>query len=136
MVPAGDRDNLSAFIRELAARFKPQGKIVSIDVFPKHNEENDVATAYDYKQFGQYADRIILMTYDYHAGWNGPGGIADIRSVEADLKYALTMMPKNKVYPGIAGYGYDCSSKGTLILMSSGTMRQNQDTLVTMMKLV
>jgi spore germination protein len=113
MVPAGDRDNLTTFIRELAARLKPQGKIVSIDVFPKHNEENDVATAYDYKQLGQYADRIILMTYDYHAGWNGPGGIADIRSVEADLKYALTMIPKNKVYLGIAGYGYDWSSQGT-----------------------
>jgi len=112
MVPAGDRDNLTAFIRELSARLKPQGYIVSIDVFPKHNEDNDVAEAYDYAQLAQYADRIILMTYDYHAGWNGPGAISDIRSVESDLKYALTMIPKNKVYMGIAGYGYDWSSQG------------------------
>ncbi|BBB91964.1 MAG TPA: glycosyl hydrolase family 18 protein [Methylomusa anaerophila] len=111
-VPAKDRDNLTAFMRELSARLKPQGYIVTIDVFPKHNEENDVAVAYDYPQLAQYADKIILMTYDYHGSWNGPGSIADIRSVEQDLKYALTTIPKNKLYLGIAGYGYDWSSKG------------------------
>ncbi|WP_378952824.1 glycosyl hydrolase family 18 protein [Pelosinus sp. sgz500959] len=111
-VPASDRDHLTAFMRELADRLKPQGYIVSIDVFPKHNEENDVAVAYDYAALANYADKIILMTYDYHAGWNGAGSIADIRSVESDLKYALTLIPKNKIYLGIAGYGYDWSSKG------------------------
>lgn len=111
-VPAADRNNLTTFIHELSDRLKPQGYLVSIDVFPKHNEDNDVAVAYDYAQLAQYADKIILMTYDYHAGWNGAGSIADIRSVESDLKYALTMIPKNKIYLGIAGYGYDWSSKG------------------------
>jgi len=111
-VPASDRNNLTAFIHELSDRLKPQGYIVSIDVFPKHNEENDVAEAYDYAELANYADKIILMTYDYHASWNGPGSVADIRSVESDLKYALTLIPKNKIYLGIAGYGYDWSSKG------------------------
>lgn len=111
-VPAKDRDNLTAFMRELSARLKPKGYIVSIDVFPKHNEENDISIAYDYARLAQYADKIILMTYDYHGEWSGPGAIADIRSVETDLKYALTFIPKNKVYLGIAGYGYDWSKKG------------------------
>lgn len=111
-VPASDRNNLTAFIHELSDRLKPQGYIVSIDVFPKHNEENDVAVAYDYAELAKYADKIILMTYDYHAGWNGAGSVADIRSVEPDLQYALTLIPKNKIYLGIAGYGYDWSSKG------------------------
>lgn len=111
-VPANDRDNLTDFMRELSARLKPKGYIVSIDVFPKHNEENDVSAAYDYASLAQYADKIILMTYDYHGSWNDPGSVADIRSVEKDLKYALALMPKSKVYLGIAGYGYDWSSKG------------------------
>jgi len=112
-VPANDRNNLTAFMGELSDRLKPQGYIVSIDVFPKHDEDNDVAIAYDYAKLAQYADKIILMTYDYHAGWNGAGAVGDIRSVESDLKYALTLIPKNKIYLGIAGYGYDWSSKGT-----------------------
>jgi spore germination protein len=111
-VPANDRDNLTAFIHELSDRLKPQGYIVSIDVFPKHNEENDVAEAYDYAELANYADKIVLMTYDYHAGWNGAGSVGDIRSVESDLQYALTLIPKNKIYLGVAGYGYDWSSKG------------------------
>ncbi|HEY3426640.1 MAG TPA: glycosyl hydrolase family 18 protein, partial [Negativicutes bacterium] len=75
-VPASDRANLTAFIHELSDRLKPQGYIVSIDVLPKHNEDNDVAAAYDYAQLAQYADKIVLMTYDYHAGWNGAGSVA------------------------------------------------------------
>ena len=111
-VPAGDRDNLTAFMQELSARLKPQGYIVTIDVFAKHNEETDISMAYDYAALARVADRIILMTYDYHGSWSGPGAVADIPSVERDLKYALTLIPKNKLYLGVAGYGYDWSSKG------------------------
>lgn len=112
MVPAEDRDNLSAFMRELYQRLKPQGYIVSIDVFPKTDENNDVSVAYDFAQLAQYADRIAIMTYDNHGTWSGPGPIAAINWVEANLKYALKYIPKNKLYLGIAGYGYDWSSKG------------------------
>jgi spore germination protein len=112
MVPAGDRDNLTAFMKELYARLKPQGYIVSIDVFPKTDENNDVSVAYDYGKLAQYADRIVVMTYDNHGMWSGPGPIADINWVENSLKYALKFIPKNKLYLGVAGYGYDWSSKG------------------------
>lgn len=111
-VPAGDRDNLTQFMKELSARLKPQGLIVSIDVIPKHNEENDFSIAYDYAKLAQYCDKIMLMTYDYHGAWSDAGSVADIRMIERDVKYALTMIPANKLYLGIAGYGYDWSSKG------------------------
>lgn len=112
LVPSSERNNLTTFMKELSARLKPQGYIVSIDVFPKHNETTDVSIAYDYAQLAKYVDKIMLMTYDYHAGWNGAGPIAGITSVEQDLKYALTLIPKDKIYLGIAGYGYDWTSKG------------------------
>lgn len=112
MVPAQDRDNLSAFMRELSARLKPQGYTISIDVFPKQDETNDVAVAYDYAQLAKYADKIMIMTYDNHGAWSDAGPIADVRWVENTLKYALQFIPKNKIYLGIASYGYDWSSKG------------------------
>ena len=113
MVPAEDRDNLTAFMRELSVRLKPQGFVVTIDVFPKQNETNDVAAAYDYAELANYADKIMIMTYDNHGMWSGPGPIADIGWVENNLKYALKFIPKNKLYLGIAAYGYDWSSQGT-----------------------
>ncbi|MDU4960232.1 MAG: glycosyl hydrolase family 18 protein [Sporomusaceae bacterium] len=111
-VPGGDRDHLTAFMRELADRLKPQGYLVTIDVFPKHNEEADIARAYDYAKLAAIADKIMLMTYDYHGAWSGPGAVADIAAVERDLQYALRFIPKNKLYLGVPGYGYDWSDKG------------------------
>lgn len=122
MVPPEDRDNLTEFMRELYARFKPQGYIVSIDVFPKQNEQNDVAAAYDYAELAKYADKIMLMTYDNHGTWSGPGPIADIRWVENSLGYALKTIPQNKLYLGVAAYGYDWSAQGVQSLDFSTIM--------------
>ena len=122
MVDAQDRDSLSAFMQELSARLKPQGYIISIDVFPKQDESNDVSIAYDYAQLAKYADKIMIMTYDNHGSWSDAGPIADIRWVENNLKYALKFIPKNKLYLGIAGYGYDWSSKGVESLEYSPIM--------------
>ena len=60
-------------MKELSSRLKPQGYVVSIDVMPKHNEENDTTNAYDYVALAQSVDKIMLMTYDYHGGWSEPG---------------------------------------------------------------
>lgn len=113
MVPAEDKVYLTAFMRELSARLKPQGYIVTMDVFPKQDETNDVAAAYDYAELAKYADKLVIMTYDNHGMWSGPGPIADIRWVENSLKYALQFIPKNKVYLGVAAYGYDWSNSKT-----------------------
>jgi len=112
MVDPADRDNLTVFMRELANKLKPQGYIVTIDVMPKQNESLDVAMAYDYAALASIVDKVILMTYDNHGAWSGPGPVADIRWVENNLKYALKFIPSNKLYLGIAAYGYDWSVKG------------------------
>ena len=112
MVPATDRDKLTLFMKELSAQLKPQGYFVTLDVFPKQNESNDVAYAYDYGALSKYVDKIMVMTYDQHGAWSGPGPIADSKWVEKNLLYALTHIPKEKLYLGIAAYGYDWSVKG------------------------
>lgn len=126
MVDSSDKDNLSAFMKELSLRLKPQGYIISIDVFPKQNESNDVSIAYDYAQLANYADKIILMTYDNHGSWSDAGPIADINWVEKNLKYALQFIPKNKLFIGIAAYGYDWSSKGVESLEYAPIMKLSQ----------
>lgn len=117
LVPPEDRDELTSFMKELSERLRPQGLTVAISVFPKQDETtNDVAIAYDYAELAKYVDQIIIMTYDNHGEWSGPGPVADIRWVESNLKYALQFIPKNKIYLGIAGYGYDWWSGGVKTL--------------------
>ncbi len=112
VVPSSDRDNLTAFMRELSSRLRPQGYIVTIDVFPKQNELEDIAKAYDYAELAKYSDKIIIMAYDNHGTWSGAGPIAAINWVENNLKYALSLIPKNKLYLGVAAYGYDWTANG------------------------
>lgn len=112
MLSPGDKNNFTTFIKELSARLKPEGYVLSIDVMPKTTETDDVSIAYDYAELGYYADKVILMTYDNHADWSGPGPIAAIDWVENNLRYALKYIPKQKLYLGIAAYGYDWSDKG------------------------
>ncbi len=126
MVDAQDKDNLTAFMKELSAQLKPQGYFISMDVFPKQDEFNDVAIAYDYAQLANYADKIMIMTYDNHGTWSDAGPIADIRWVEKSLAYALQFIPKNKLYLGIAAYGYDWSSKGVESLEYDALMALSQ----------
>jgi spore germination protein YaaH len=123
LVQPEDRDNLTLFIQELASRLRPAGYTVAVSVFPKSDETtNDVAIAYDYQNLAKHVDQVILMTYDNHGEWSGPGPIADIRWVERNLKYALQFMPKNKLYLGIAGYGYDWSVTGVTTLHYKNVM--------------
>lgn len=123
LVPPEDRDKLTLFMEELSQRLRPAGLTVAMSVFPKQDETtNDVAIAYDYAQLPKYVDQIILMTYDNHGEWSGPGPIADIRWVENNLKYALRFIPKTKLYLGIAAYGYDWGPDGTKTVQYSETM--------------
>ena len=67
-VPAAQRGNLVAFMRELAARFHPLGLQVSQSV-PLEDP------AFDYEALAAIDDYVLLMAYDEHAGASsaGPG---------------------------------------------------------------
>lgn len=47
------------------------------------------------------------MTYDEHYPGGSPGPIASIGWVNNVVKYATTVIPKEKIYLGLAAYGYD-----------------------------
>ncbi len=62
--------------------------------------------AYDLKALAQSADLICLMTYDQHTRYTPPGPVAGYPWVLENVKYALTVVPKDKLSLGIAVYGY------------------------------
>jgi spore germination protein YaaH len=62
--------------------------------------------AYDLKALAQSADLICLMTYDQHTAYTPPGPVAGYPWVLENLKYALAVVPKEKLSLGIPVYGY------------------------------
>jgi len=111
----GLRWNLTAFMRELSAKFRPAGLKVFIAVGPKvadWNPRNDWSDVYDYRALAPLVDGMVIMAYDLHGTWSGPGPVVSLPWIDDVLRYACGVMPREKVLLGIAGYGYDWSSAG------------------------
>jgi spore germination protein YaaH len=62
--------------------------------------------AYDLKALAQSADLICLMTYDQNTPYTPPGPVAGYPWVLENLKYALAVVPKDKLSLGIPLYGF------------------------------
>ena len=117
-----DRSYLTTFMNELYSTLNPQGFYVTISVPAKtiDSPTNSWSGAYDYAALAKASDQVVLMTYDEHYPGGTPGAIASISWVENVIKYAVTVIPKEKLLVGTAAYGYDWSSNGTKAYSISG----------------
>src|SRR5690606_33046625 len=109
------RNNLTAFVERAAKRMREAGLEVSIAVPSKtwDDPHNGWSGAFDYRRIGEAVDRVILMTYDEHGFVSGPGPIASSPWVENVVKYAVSQIPAEKVFVGLAGYGFDWPTHGS-----------------------
>jgi cellulose synthase/poly-beta-1,6-N-acetylglucosamine synthase-like glycosyltransferase/peptidoglycan/xylan/chitin deacetylase (PgdA/CDA1 family)/spore germination protein YaaH len=65
------------------------------------------ATDEDLRQISANSDGLILMDYDQHQTTSQPGPIASQEWFVANLKRALTLVPKEKLICAVGNYGYD-----------------------------
>lgn len=110
-----NRNHYTEFIKQLYETLKPLGYTITLSLPAKtsDNPNNTWSGAYDYSQLSNYVDSIVIMTYDEHYPGGAPGAIASITWVENVIKYAISVIPKEKLTLGVAAYSYDWSSKGT-----------------------
>jgi spore germination protein len=106
---AGDRDAFTAFLAQLAAALHAKGKILSVDLFAKPDNQgyDQRNVAQDYRAIGQVADQVRLMGYEYHWSTSPPGPIAPIGWIRAVLRYAKSQIPARKIILGVPLFGYD-----------------------------
>lgn len=103
-----NREKYNNFLRKVVSALHPK-YLVATALAPK---TFDIATgswhgAHDYKSHGEIVDFVIIMTYEW--GWSGgePMAIAPINEVEKVIRYAVSVIPANKIMMGIPNYGYD-----------------------------
>lgn len=112
-----DRDAFTLLAKQTAEALHKHGFKLSIAVVPNapgHAGQGRFSKwmwqywrgVYDLAALGKYADLICLMTYDQHTRWTAPGPVDGLPWVLEQLKYALTLVPKEKLSLGIALYGY------------------------------
>ena len=93
--------NLSAFMRELYAKFHPLNLEVSQNI-PLDDD------SYSAKDLAQYSDFLILMAYDEHSVYDTvQGPIASQDWLISSLNSRLNEAPMNKYVIALGGYGYD-----------------------------
>jgi spore germination protein YaaH len=112
-LPASLRPSFSAFIVELSAALHAHGKLLTIAVHAKDCDYCGLGGFQDWHVIGQHADRIRIMTYDYHWRGSGPGPVAPLYWVESVAEYARSVIDPAKVSIGIPFYGYDWPPGGT-----------------------
>lgn len=116
-IPKEDRPHLTAFMKELAAKFHKEKLLVTIDVPAKTRDapEAEWSGAYDYKALGECCDLVMLMAYDEHWSGGAPGPVGSANWVRRVLEYATSVIPREKVVLGVPfysrGWGEDKTSK-------------------------
>ncbi|WP_341458779.1 glycoside hydrolase family 18 protein [Clostridium putrefaciens] len=103
-----NREKYNNLLRKVVSALHPK-YLVATALAPK---TFDIITgawhgAHDYKSHGEIVDFVIIMTYEW--GWSGgePMAVAPINEVEKVIRYAVSVIPENKIMMGIPNYGYD-----------------------------
>ena len=62
---------------------------------------------YDLGDLAEHVDRFVIMTYDQHGTWSGPGTIGSLPWAKKAVRVASEQgVPRDRIDLGVAGYGY------------------------------
>jgi spore germination protein YaaH len=113
-VAAADRDALTGFVADLAARLHAEGKLLSQAVSPKDKDvpNHPRSTAFDYAQLAEYDDYVFVMAWGQHWSTSAPGPLDDVRWVRSVADYAASMPHPEKFVMGTMLYGMDWPGDG------------------------
>ena len=121
-----DRDNFTLFIKELRSAL-PKDKELSIAVAanPK-GYTTGWHGAYDNKNLVQYADYLMIMSYDEHYEGGKPGPVASIQFVEESIKHELKNVPPSKIVLGLPFFGRYWKDDGSIKGKGISLVRVNE----------
>jgi spore germination protein len=104
-----DRLSYNNFLRRIVNTLRPLGYTITTALAPKISatQQGLLYEAHDYPVHGALVDHVILMTYEWGYTYGPPMAVAPINEVRRVLNYAVTAIPRQKIFMGIPNYGYD-----------------------------
>jgi len=108
-------DGYIAYLRELRAEFDKHDLKLTVAIPPKTAAQHasNWSAGYDYEAIAKYSDLVAIMTYQAHGPGTEPGPIAPIGWIEDVVRYALTVIPEEKLLVGVGAYGFDWRDDGS-----------------------
>jgi spore germination protein len=106
---AYDRENYNNFLRRITSTLRPLGYTITTALAPKTSADQMgiLYQAHDYPIHGALVDHVIIMTYEWGFTYGPPMAVAPLNQVRRVINYAVTAIPRNKIFMGIPNYGYD-----------------------------
>ncbi len=99
-----DKNAFTQFVKELYAKTKANGIVLSVDVTVIVSNSN-WSESYDRAALSKVVDYVALMAYDqYWPGSPVSGSVAQLSWVEQSLKRVLKEVPKEKLLLGVPFY--------------------------------
>lgn len=104
-----DRENYNRFIQLAVDRLHPLGYFVSSSLAPKVSAQQTglLYTAHDYPAHGRILDFVVLMTYEWGYRLGPPRAISPLNEIRRVLDYAVSVMPRYKIFMGFQIYARD-----------------------------
>lgn len=104
-----DRENYNTFLQEAVNRMHPEGFFVSTALAPKTSAEQrgPLYEAHDYPAHGRIVDFVVLMTYEWGYRLGPPQAISPLNEIIKVLDYAVSVIPRNKIFFGFQLYARD-----------------------------
>jgi len=104
-----DRESYNNFLRRVTRILRPLGYSVTTAIAPKiaANQPGFLYQAHDYPVHGALLDHVIIMTYEWGFTFGPPMAVAPLNEVRKVMNYAVTAIPRQKIFMGIPNYGYN-----------------------------
>lgn len=108
VLPA-DRELYNSFLQRAADRMHALGYAVSSALAPKYGAAQGglLYTAHDYPAHGRIMDFVVLMTYEWGYRKGPPQAISPINPIRRVLDYAVSVIPREKIFLGFQVYARD-----------------------------
>ncbi|MCM2535903.1 LysM peptidoglycan-binding domain-containing protein [Neobacillus pocheonensis] len=104
-----DRELYNQFLQRAVDKLHPAGYFVSTALAPKVSADQKglLYEAHDYAAHGKIVDFVVLMTYEWGYRFGPPQAISPLDQIRRVLDYAVTVIPRNKIFMGFQIYARD-----------------------------
>lgn len=105
----GDREAYNQFLQRTVHKLHSVGYFVSTALAPKISgtQQGLLYEAHDYPAHGRIVDFVVLMTYEWGYRKGPPQAISPINQIKRVLDYAVTVIPRHKIFMGFQIYARD-----------------------------
>ena len=103
------RDMVTELYKRIYYEIKARAdqNLIHIDLPPKQGNHTPYwEESFDYAALNPYFDSCTIMSYGFAWSGSSPGPISPLSWIEETYNYAVTVIPKEKIFLGIPAYGY------------------------------